>query len=189
MPRDFSQGQLVAIADLNKNIRIECMYATARNFTGKQIYSMPLCALLYPIASQLSLVQQALETAELGLLVWDAYRPLSAQHCLWNACPDSRYVAPPDQGGRHTRGTAVDVTLVHIATGAPLDMGTAFDDFTANAHYTAATVSAEARANRKTLRDAMIAHGFEPYDYEWWHFDYQGWQRYPVLSIELESIR
>ena len=33
-----------------------------------------------------------------------------------------------------------------------------------------ANVSADVRANRKLLADAMRARGFIPYDKEWWHF-------------------
>ena len=28
----------------------------------------------------------------------------------------------------------------------------------------------EQYANRMILRKAMLAHGFKPYEYEWWHF-------------------
>src|SRR3546814_12850689 len=55
----------------------------------------------------------------------DAFRPVEAQWALWNHTPDPNYVADPRKGGPHTRGAAVDLTL--LRDGAPLDMGTAFD--------------------------------------------------------------
>ncbi len=36
--------------------------------------------------------------------------------------------------------------------------------------YAAPNLSPEAKANRKLLRDVMIAAGLKPYDNEWWHF-------------------
>jgi D-alanyl-D-alanine dipeptidase len=29
-----------------------------------------------------------------------------------------------------------------------------------------------------------VEQGFEPFLFEWWHFDYKGWQEQPVLDIE-----
>ncbi|BCW87449.1 D-alanyl-D-alanine dipeptidase [Alphaproteobacteria bacterium SO-S41] len=95
---------------------------------------------------------------------------------------------------RHSAGSTVDLTLVHsdqlaglaFEPGAPyidctapygtrfndgaLDMGTGYDCFDDRAHGDSAAVSAEAQANRKLLRDTMIAAGFRPYAEEWWHF-------------------
>jgi D-alanyl-D-alanine dipeptidase len=182
---------LVDIVKVNAHIRIDCVYATIRNFTGKQIYAKPVCFLCAPVAQALSAVQKDLEKEGLGLLVWDGYRPLSAQQRLWDACPyepKEMYVAPPSKGGRHTRGTAVDLTLVRLADGELLDMGTFHDEFSKKAHYDCPDISQTAKNNRKKLRDVMIAYGFEPYAYEWWHFDYKGWRDYPILAIEFELL-
>lgn len=46
---------------------------------------------------------------------------------LWNACPNQDYVVPIALGSNHSRGTAIDVTLID-ENGQPLDMGTAFDE-------------------------------------------------------------
>lgn len=183
-----SEVNLIDITKVNASIRIDCVYATARNFTKTQVYLKPVCYLLQPVAGQLAQVQKKLEKEGLGLLVWDAYRPLAAQQRLWDICPDERYVSPPKQGGRHTRGTAVDLTLVKMSDGKPLEMGTGHDDFTEKAYAACTTISQEAQKNRKKLRDIMMAHGFEPYQYEWWHFDYKGWRDYPVLEIDFDLI-
>ncbi|HTC24451.1 MAG TPA: M15 family metallopeptidase, partial [Gemmatimonadales bacterium] len=65
---------------------------------------------------------------------------------------------------------AVDLTLVDLVTGTPLDMGTAFDTFTEAAH----TQNAEGRVlgSRQLLVKAMEAEGFQNYENEWWHFSY-----------------
>ena len=57
---------------------------------------------------------------------------------------------------------------VKSTLGRELDMGSAWDTFSKASHYAAA--KGEAMANRKRLRKAMSAQGFEPYELEWWHF-------------------
>jgi len=181
---------LVDIATIIPNIKIDCVYATIRNFTGKKIYAKPVCYLLKPIALKLAQVQKELELKGLGLLVWDAYRPLPVQQRLWDAVSDDKkkFVANPKMGGKHTRGTTVDLTIVHLADGTLLDMATGHDDFTQKAYYACPIISQEAKQNRKLLRDVMGKHGFEPIAHEWWHFDYNGWRDYPVLDIEFGCI-
>ena len=60
-------------------------------------------------------------TKGLTLLIWDGYRPLSCQKKLWEVCPNPLYVSPPEKGGRHTRGTAVDCTVVVLETGLEME--------------------------------------------------------------------
>ncbi len=181
---------LVDISTLIPNIKTDCVYATTRNFTGKKIYSKPGCYLLKPVALNLARVQKELESKGLGLLVWDAYRPLPAQQRLWDAVSDDKkkFVANPKMGGKHTRATTVDLTIVRLADGKLLDMGTGHDDFTDKAYYDCPTISNKAKENRKLLHDVMCKHGFEPIAHEWWHFDYKGWRNYPVLDVEFDSI-
>ncbi len=179
---------LVDITKINPNIKIDCVYATTRNFTKKQIYLAPKCYLLTSVALQLDKIQRELEKQGLGLLVWDAYRPLSAQQRLWDAFPDPRYVADPKKGGRHSRGTAVDLTIVNLSDGTALEMGTDHDNFTKMAWPSATTISDKAKKNRKLLSALMVKYGFEPLATEWWHFDFHGWQEYPVLKIDFDVI-
>ena len=89
----------------------------------------------------------------------------------------------------HTRGSTVDLTLFDMATEKELDMGGTFDWFGPESHpdfcgnpdtgeYTGdnhkspkgRTITAEQFAHRMILRRAMTAHGFKPFDTEWWHF-------------------
>jgi D-alanyl-D-alanine dipeptidase len=71
---------------------------------------------------------------------------------------------------RHNLGLAIDLTLIELATGAELAMGTPFDTFSAAAHT--ANAGGEAGANRRKLKAAMEREGFANYDQEWWHFSY-----------------
>lgn len=83
----------------------------------------------------------------------------------------------------HTRGSTVDLTLFDMRAEKELDMGGTFDWFGSESHpdfcgnpetgeYTGENghLTAEQFENRMILRRAMMAHGFKPYDCEWWHF-------------------
>jgi zinc D-Ala-D-Ala dipeptidase len=184
-------ADLVEVAVLDPTIRLDLRYATAENFTGEAVYPAARCLLRRDAAERLVRVQRRLRADGLGLLVWDCYRPFAVQERFWTLVPDSRYVAPPVRreglpvaGSKHNRGAAVDVTLVDDA-GRPLEMPTAFDDFSARAHRGAAA-SPVARVNAARLEAAMTAEGFEPFRTEWWHFDAPGWQGYELLDVPLD---
>jgi D-alanyl-D-alanine dipeptidase len=73
----------------------------------------------------------------------------------------------------HTRGSAVDLTVVDGRTRQELDMGTIFDFMGARSHVVTegrTKITSAQEDNRSLLRDAMTASGFEPYAWEWWHF-------------------
>jgi D-alanyl-D-alanine dipeptidase len=36
--------------------------------------------------------------------------------------------------------------------------------------------------NRALLKDVMMRHGFAPIKSEWWHYDFQGWERFDILD-------
>lgn len=173
---------LVDVAQVCPNVLIDLRYATDNNFTGKRVYQENArCLLLPEVAQALNQANAILMQQGYTLKIWDAFRPLSAQQILWDRVRDERYVANPAKGGRHTRGTAVDCTLVHL-DGSPVVMPTAFDDFTERAHSDYPDLPDEILKNRQLLHDAMRAQGFEPVATEWWHFDYKNWQEFPVLD-------
>jgi D-alanyl-D-alanine dipeptidase len=134
------------------------------------------------VALALQQVQQDLAREGLGLKIWDAYRPLAVQQQMWEAIRDPRYVSDPAvNAGRHTRGTAVDLTLVD-RRGRELPMPTDFDDFSEAAHQDAPGISKERAANARRLRQAMERRGFRAFATEWWHFDWKDWERLPVVT-------
>jgi D-alanyl-D-alanine dipeptidase len=143
------------------------------------------------VAEALNAIQAELEAQGLGLKIFDGYRPLSVQQLMWDLIQDERYVSNPAKNkGRHTRGTAVETTLVNTA-GEELAMPTPFDDFTERAHSDYMDLPADVIANRALLRSVMEAHGFSALDTEWWHFDYIGWEndeKFPPLSLSFEEI-
>ena len=172
-------ADLVKVIDYIPNIRQELAYATEENFTGQPVYNFTDTYLRYGTVKKLCEVSEELAEQGLGLLIWDGFRPVSAQAALWEICPDETYVSHPVTGSRsHCRGSAVDLTLVDLETGEKLTMPTGFDDFTPLADRNYADCSEEAKANALLLEQTMEKHGFKPYSAEWWHFS--DTQTYPV---------
>ncbi len=171
---------LVEIAPPEYDVELALAYASEHNITGRPIYRQPLCY-LHADAARL-LLRATAPAAELGyrLKIFDAFRPAKAHWALWNHCPDSDFLADPRVGSPHTRGAAVDLTLVD-RSGRELDMGTGFDDFTPLSHHGAAGLSREAEMNRTFLLGLMTAAGWDYYRNEWWHYQLFESKRYPLI--------
>jgi D-alanyl-D-alanine dipeptidase len=180
--------ELVDLAAAVPGARLEVRYATADNFLGRPLYPVARAFLRRPAAEALAAVQRELAVEGLALKVWDAYRPYAVTVAMWEAVGNPDYVADPARGSRHNRGCAVDVTLVRAAIGEEVPMPTAHDDFTPLAAADATGLPPEAAANRNRLRAAMERHGFVVLPSEWWHFDFAGWERFPLLDLPLEVL-
>lgn len=160
----------VAVRDYIPDIEVELKYATEDNFTGQAIYEFQEVYLRYGTVKKLMAVQQELREQKLSLKIWDGFRPTAAQFKLWEACPDSKYVANPNNGfSSHSRGNTVDVTLVD-ETGQEIEMPTGFDDFSALADRDYSDCSFDIQLNVLLLEQTMERHGFRGYQGEWWHF-------------------
>lgn len=185
---DSQPHHLVALDTVQPPVLPEVRYATRHNFTGEVLYPFPRLWLQRDTARALAAVQRDLARRGLGLKIFDAYRPLGVQWKMWNLIRDERYVSNPAKNrGRHTRGTAVDVTLID-RLGRQLPMPSDFDDFTEKAHRSYQGGTAAQRSNRAVLEQVMTRHGFTPFPDEWWHFDLAGWERYPAFDISLEGL-
>ncbi len=170
------------------NIKLEIRYSTANNFTGEPVYNRPAAYARFEVAQALRLVADSLKSLGMGLLIYDAYRPYSATVRFWELIGDERYVANPQKGSRHNRGCAVDVGLYDLIDGENLPMPTAYDDFTEQAHAEAECTTAPACRNRRVLQLVMTWAGFRIFETEWWHFDYKGWEEFPVLDVSFEDL-
>ncbi|BCL39566.1 D-alanyl-D-alanine dipeptidase [Nostoc sp. MS1] len=186
-PVSNDDTQLVDIQTVNKDIVIDIRYATTNNFLKQKVYPEARCVLRYGVAKKLSQIQQDLSRKQLGLKVYDCYRPLSVQKLMWRVIPDERYVANPAQGSRHNRGAAVDLTLIDN-NGKELEMPSKFDSFTPASHRNYNGGSAQARKNRQLLEDTMQKQGFSGLSTEWWHFDASDWQNFPVMDVPFNDI-
>ncbi len=185
------QGELVELTRLDPSIRLDIRYATANNFTGRILYDQPRAFMVQPAAKALARAHKAAATEGYGLTIFDAYRPWRITKQLWDATPPGpqrNYVANPKRGSKHNRGCAVDLSLHRIDTGALVEMTSGYDEFTQRAHRDFMAAAPEAIANRARLERWMEAQGFRGISNEWWHFDFAGWEDFPILDIAFEEI-
>lgn len=184
-------NNLVDITTIDPRIRLDIRYATSHNFCSTPLYPFSVCFLHKDVAYALSRAQDTLSAQNIFLKVFDGYRPLSVQQIMWDLIQDENYVANPAKNkGRHTRGTAVDVTLVDVL-GNELEMPSSFDDFTERAHRNNLAHSATTFKNMKLLETAMESEGFSGWPLEWWHYDFNGWnddEKYPSLDVSFEEL-
>ena len=181
----------VYVAETVPDAILEIRYYSTYNFVGERItgYESPVAILTSEAAESLKGVSEDLAQLRYRLKIYDAYRPqMAVDHfSRWAEKIDDtsmkEYFYPDvdksvlfEQGyiaerSGHSRGSAVDLTLVDMATGKEIDMGGSFDYFgeISHADYTR-TLTQEQIANRQILRDAMLRHGFKGINTEWWHF-------------------
>ena len=179
---------MVDIARACPGIRIELRYATDRNLTGWQVYPTHARALIRKsVAVRLQHAQDELRTQGFGLKIWDAYRPPWAQNVLWNALPESGFLAAPSLGGSyHSWGVSVDVTLVDLQ-GREQKMASDFDELTpaAKSQYVGTDPGIANRMN--LLRTAMKNAGFNGIRDEWWHFTAEDGNLFAPVDMPLEE--
>lgn len=175
---DIKQVVLDCIVDLR--------YATKNNFTRNVIYPFQTAYVRLGTAEKLAKVQQTLSKNGYSLVVWDAYRPVSAQFALWACVPDPTFVADPTTGfSNHSRGNTVDITLAD-KNGVLLEMPTMFDAITPLASRAYEGITSTAKSNAMLLERVMCMHGFTGYFHEWWH--YEDVEEYPVEHTFLPSL-
>ena|SRR5437868_2757800 len=172
---------LLAISAADHGVDIALAYATANNLTGRPIYRRARCYLHGDAAAALTRAVELARGQDYRLRVFDAYRPTEAQWVMWNHTPDPEFLADPRRGSPHSRGVAVDLTLLD-REGRELDMGTGFDAFTPLSHHGSLAVSPQAQANRSTLLGIMTTAGWDFYRNEWWHYQLFNSRQYPLYS-------
>jgi D-alanyl-D-alanine dipeptidase len=168
---------LVDLGATIAGIAVDMRYRDANNFTGAALpgYEANRALLRREAAAALAGVQRDVADSGWTLKVFDAYRPVRATEAMvtWTRRSGREdlvrdgYIA---SRSRHNLGVAIDLTLVDRASGAELDMGTAFDTFSAAAHT--ANAAGDVARNRRRLVSAMERHGFANYAQEWWHFSF-----------------
>ena len=193
----------VVLGDFIPGIIQEIRYHSTYNFVGERIdgYEEPVALLSLEAARALKAAAGAFNAVGVRIKVFDAYRPAGAvkHFILWGADDFDLRMKPYfypgldkkdlfEQGyiarqSSHSRGSAVDITLLDMATGRELDMGGPFDLFDAvsNANYEGLTP--EQHANRMLLQQTMMKYGFEPLACEWWHFTLKD-EPYPDTYFE-----
>jgi D-alanyl-D-alanine dipeptidase len=182
------EKQLLDVATAVPGIALDVRYATSDNFMHQPLYPVARVFLRRPAALALRDVQQELATRQLGLRVFDGYRPYGVTRRMWEPYKNPDFVADPAKGSRHNRGAAVDLTLIDLRTGQELAMPTPYDDFTTRARHDFDDLPPDVIRNRALLTEVMTKHGFLPLPSEWWHFDFQGWERFELLDVDLREL-
>jgi len=182
--RGLKTPELVSLGATDARIRLDIRYASDRNFLGTPVYDRPRAYLQKDAAAALRRALDALWAHGYGLLIHDAYRPWRVTWIFWQATPvDKRdFVADPASGSRPNRGCAVDLTMYDRKTGQPVEMPSLYDEMSERSAADYAGGTAEQRRLRDLLRREMEKQGFKVFPIEWWHYDFQGWERFAVRN-------
>lgn len=188
-PEKDSSG-FVLLSDYIPSIVQEIRYFSTFNFIGDRIdgYEEPIALLTKDAARALKAVANEMNVEGYRLKIFDAYRPATAvkHFILWGIEDQDVRMKPyfyPNvvkqdlfsegyiaKRSSHSRGSTVDLTLLDMATGKELDMGSQFDWFGEESHPDYRGITKEQYENRMFLQKAMVRNGFVPIDCEWWHF-------------------
>ena len=180
----------VILSDFVPSAVQEIRYHSTYNFIGDRIdgYEEPVALITKEAARALKSAANELIVQGYRLKVFDAYRPATAvkHFVLWGIEDTDIRMKPyfyPDlqkqelfskgyiaKQSSHSRGSAVDLTLLDMITGKELDMGSPFDYFGEISHPDFTGITDEQYDNRMRLQSVMLRNGFAPLDCEWWHF-------------------
>ena len=181
----------VYVTDVIPSVREDIRYAGYHNFVGCPVdgYFAPRAVLKEKAALALKKAVQVFEEKGFGVLIYDAYRPQRAvDHFVrWAKDPDDiktkdEFYPTLDKSelfpkgyiavySGHSRGLTVDLTLTD-KDGNEIDMGGEFDWFSKISSHDYADLTSQQKKNRETLRQGMLAAGFDDYSEEWWHYTF-----------------
>ena len=187
---EHDASRFVLLSDYVPGIVQEIRYYSTYNFVGDRIdgYEEPIALLTKDAARALKVVSNQANVMGWRLKVFDAYRPARAvrHFVLWGIEDLDQRMKPffyPDlekqdlfrlgyvaSKSSHSRGSTIDLTLLDMASGKELDMGSPFDYFSERSHPDSRDVTEEQYENRMRLQKLMTDNGFAPIDCEWWHF-------------------
>ena len=201
----------VFVDELVSGVRWDAKYATWDNFTGKPVdgYLANRIVGTRALCAALERARERAASLGLGLLLWDGYRPQRAVDCFLRWATQSedgrtkrRHYPSIDRAemfergyvaakSGHSRGSTVDLTLYHLATGELAPMGGDHDLMDPISHHGARGITQVEATNRQHLCSVMEACGFEAYDCEWWHYTLRHepypntYFDFPITSISL----
>lgn len=180
------------LVDLEKypGLKFDIRYARTDNFIHEAVYELPKAFLLRHVAEDLYRVHQELAQHGFGLLIFDGYRPWSVTKLFWDRSNthDRQFLADPEKGSSHNRGCAVDLSMYSLDTGEPVTMPSDFDEMNEKSHVAYTGGTEESRRLRDLLQSTMKANHFLGIQNEWWHFNHQTHQNWPVMYLTFEEI-
>jgi len=210
--KTLDSSGFVVLGDFVPGIIQEIRYHSTYNFIGDRVdgYEEPVALLTIEAARALKEAAAEFNVMGYRIKVFDAYRPANAvkHFVLWGIEDQDLRMKPyfyPNvekqelfvrgyiaKESSHSRGSAVDITLVDMMTGQELDMGSSFDFFGEESHPDYRGITEDQYNNRMILRDVMLKNGFLPIDCEWWHFmldDEPYPETYFTFPVAVSSLR
>ncbi len=176
-----NKNDMVRLDSVANDVVIGLKYATSDNITGKPVYESNIAYLRRGTADKLRKANEIVKEHGCRIKVWDAYRSEKDHKLLFETAKNSYYFIDARIGSNHTRGAAVDVTLVDDV-GNELDMPSKFDEMSEKAHRTYKLATPEQKRNALILEEAMKQAGFIPLENEWWHFDDSEYKSYDFIA-------
>jgi zinc D-Ala-D-Ala dipeptidase len=177
---------LVEITEKKYSVYVDLAYAKNKNFTGKKIYLQNKCYIHKDALPRLLSAILIAHSLGYTFRIYDAYRPIDAQKVLWEFFPDKNFITPPNIGSPHSRGIAIDLTL--MKNNKVLDMGTKFDYLYKESHHGNTDIPKIAQKNRLILLGIMTAAGWDYYENEWWHYQLHNSKTWPLITKPEDNI-
>ena len=171
-----SHKKLVDLKKLNDEFQLDIRYASTNNFMRSKFYKNERAFFNMSAADKLIEAKNDLKELGYGIIIYDAYRPWFVTKMFWEGTPENlkHFVANPENGSSHNKGCAIDIGLYDIETGESIVMISGYDEFTERAYPNYMGGSKKQRDLRDMLIQVMEKNDFTVYEYEWWHFNYNG---------------
>ena len=171
-----SHKKLVDLKKLDDEFQLDIRYASTNNFMRSKFYKNERAFFNMSAADRLIEAKNELKKLGYGIIIYDAYRPWFVTKMFWEGTPENlkHFVANPKNGSSHNKGCAIDIGLYDIETGESIVMISGYDEFTERAYPNYMGGSKKQRDIRDMLIKVMERNDFTVYEYEWWHFNYNG---------------
>ena len=171
-----SHKKLVDLKKLDDEFQLDIRYASTNNFMRSKFYKNERAFFNMSAADRLIEAKNELKKLGYGIIIYDAYRPWFVTKMFWEGTPKNlkHFVANPENGSSHNKGCAIDIGLYDIETGESIVMISGYDEFTERAYPNYMGGSKKQRDIRDMLIQVMERNDFTVYEYEWWHFNYNG---------------
>ncbi|GAB2561308.1 M15 family metallopeptidase [Spirosoma aerophilum] len=182
-------NELVDMRTLIPDAQFDVTYATTNNLVKRKLYPTADVFMRKPAAQALQQANENLKKQGFGFIFFDGYRPYAVTEIFYEVIKDTTFVADPHKGSRHNRGMAIDLSLYDRKTGKRLSMPSDYDETSPRAFQSYTQSDSASLAHRTILRLAMEQVGFAIFPWEWWHYDFKGWENCFTYDLPHTVIR